>query len=261
MKLYSISLGLLAAASLVATAAANTTAVLQVQTSAGSSLTVNDNGIGDAENTSVGNISITYPTTVGDYTIGTADSSGKPSNQATLQNHVLALDNTGTSTETISILFSDLGFTPGLGQSVQQTLFSSASLNYISGSGTATARFQSYIDPGNAPITLASLPANATPLLSASVAAGTGTINLTDSGGHTSTSTQFYLGGPFSMADLVRLSLPAGGQLNFAGSTEATVQVVAPEPAEFTCLAVLGTVLLTPRLRKANRSGKPAIKW
>ena len=217
--------------------------------SANAAVSVIDNASGDS-NSAAGVITVNGQA-VGEYSIsGSATSSkGQIGSDALINDNTVSVRNTTSATETLDILVSDFGFTGIQGSPLVYSTASATYTNSQDKKDLATVTFASGVNPDNSPITWNLTPSVVTPSLSGSLAVTSGTVQLTN-GSQSLVSASFGLNGPFAMADLAKIVLPAGGQLTFDGTTFANVQNTTPEPASIALLGAAGLPLLIGRKRK-----------
>jgi len=167
--------------------------------------------------------------------IGYADISGSAT----------SLTNVSTSTETLYIKLGDTGFTdpttpPGF---IVFESFISATVN-THGAKTANAlTFQSYVDPGNRQNYIGA----------GTITTGAQSLNIATAGGPASdvTDNVSLLNAPYSVTEYLKVTLGAGGSVNFSSITSLTA---VPEPSSL-AIAGLGAMGLVGYGFRRRRQG------
>ena len=154
--------------------------------------------------------------TVGDFTI---TMSATPIAPGSLTSNAIAVNNAGSTTETIKLEVSGTGFTPGVGIIAYGNSASGTATTTSSPAQTAT--LQGYTDQGNTLFALTNTPGP-----QAATASGfPATFNF---GSSSILNSSFTTSGAFSITQVFMITLPAGANANLTLSTSSSA---VPEPS------------------------------
>jgi hypothetical protein len=239
------ALGLL----LLPAAATHAAPILKI-TSGSGTVTVLDNGAGDADPTP-GVIHFAGPV-AGFDAVDIRGSSNSPGgtlasgpirDAGLLQLESVQARNNSAGRQVLDIVFGDTGFTPGL---TNNTLTSSVGLTMTGATQGDTATLQSYYDPTNG------APGRTSPYTTGAQTAVANGAQLTQSYSSTSDTSlpsPASPTSPFSLTQYVGFDVSPLSQVNLSGTTASNTQT--PEPGSL-ALVGIGAVTLLGRRRRKN---------